>query len=525
MTTRRKGKGSSKLFGRPDALLVEESAVPGAAPPPIALDAEPRPVPEPADTVDALPAPETLGVETTATGREDDHDDLIATHEADEHIETAEADDHLLAGDDEPSLSVRAVFPTAEPPPEDRSAGIRLVGARRGDAAPPLEEHDLRDIVETSRSDARVDFAAEEPELDAAGMVETIEGEDEGSAVGPVPDSPYAAVRLGIPSRAETEVRPAPIAAPLPAVAQRVGTPSSAPTERAPTPRAVPLPEPPRPAGGVVVPLRGGEPAERRPVPPMAPPKAPPVEPAAKPAAAARPAPAAPPPRAPAAPAAAPAKVTPPKPVARGGVSGAAIAVIGLCVVVGGAAAWIWGRPLLQGDRPTAPVAAASPAGSPAAPGAPTPAPAEPTAAAPAPVAAAPPPVVEPPKAAEPPKATEPPKVAEAPSPPAKTAPEKTAPAKTATSATAGRASSTASRLAAAESPAEASGLIRVKTDRRCLIMVNGRQKGYAPDLGAIQLPAGTHILRAVVQGTGQSRSMEVRVDEGVLREVEIRWD
>lgn len=67
-------------------------------------------------------------------------------------------------------------------------------------------------------------------------------------------------------------------------------------------------------------------------------------------------------------------------------------------------------------------------------------------------------------------------------------------------------------------------GYIRVVTDKKCLVIVDGKQRGYAPNLGAIELSVGMHPVRCVVAGSGMSRSSEVRVDAGTLRAVEIRF-
>ena len=69
------------------------------------------------------------------------------------------------------------------------------------------------------------------------------------------------------------------------------------------------------------------------------------------------------------------------------------------------------------------------------------------------------------------------------------------------------------------------SGYLRVVSDRKCLVIVDGRQRGYAPALGLLELPAGEHSLKCVVAGAGTSRSTTVRVDSGALREAELRFE
>lgn len=58
-------------------------------------------------------------------------------------------------------------------------------------------------------------------------------------------------------------------------------------------------------------------------------------------------------------------------------------------------------------------------------------------------------------------------------------------------------------------------GIIRVSSDRKALIIVDGKQQGYAPGLADISVMPGQHTVRAVVSGTGLSRSLEIRVDAG----------
>ncbi len=58
-------------------------------------------------------------------------------------------------------------------------------------------------------------------------------------------------------------------------------------------------------------------------------------------------------------------------------------------------------------------------------------------------------------------------------------------------------------------------GIIRVTSDRKALIIVDGKQQGYAPGLEDISVMPGQHTVRAVVSGTGLSRSLEIRVDAG----------
>lgn len=58
-------------------------------------------------------------------------------------------------------------------------------------------------------------------------------------------------------------------------------------------------------------------------------------------------------------------------------------------------------------------------------------------------------------------------------------------------------------------------GVIRVNSDRKALIILDGKQQGYAPGLPDISVMPGAHTVRAVVSGTGLSRTMEIRVDAG----------
>lgn len=58
-------------------------------------------------------------------------------------------------------------------------------------------------------------------------------------------------------------------------------------------------------------------------------------------------------------------------------------------------------------------------------------------------------------------------------------------------------------------------GVIRVTSDRKALIILDGKQQGYAPGLADIPVMPGQHKVRAVVSGTGLSRTMEIRVDAG----------
>jgi hypothetical protein len=58
-------------------------------------------------------------------------------------------------------------------------------------------------------------------------------------------------------------------------------------------------------------------------------------------------------------------------------------------------------------------------------------------------------------------------------------------------------------------------GVIRVTSDRKALIILDGKQQGYAPGLADIAVMPGQHTVRAVVSGTGLSRTMEIRVDAG----------
>ena len=67
-------------------------------------------------------------------------------------------------------------------------------------------------------------------------------------------------------------------------------------------------------------------------------------------------------------------------------------------------------------------------------------------------------------------------------------------------------------------------GYIRVITDRKCLVIVDGEQRGYAPDVGKIELLPGGHTLRCIVAGAGASRETDFRVDSGALREIELRF-
>ncbi len=57
-------------------------------------------------------------------------------------------------------------------------------------------------------------------------------------------------------------------------------------------------------------------------------------------------------------------------------------------------------------------------------------------------------------------------------------------------------------------------GIIRVSTDKRALIILDGKQQGYAPGLADISVAPGQHTVRGVIAG-GRSRSIEVRVDAG----------
>lgn len=92
--------------------------------------------------------------------------------------------------------------------------------------------------------------------------------------------------------------------------------------------------------------------------------------------------------------------------------------------------------------------------------------------------------------------------------------------------ATAGSTARVASTApATADSMGVESGYLRVVSDRKCLVIVDGRQRGYAPALGLLELPAGEHSLKCVVAGAGTSRSTTVRVDSGALREAELRFE
>jgi len=119
-------------------------------------------------------------------------------------------------------------------------------------------------------------------------------------------------------------------------------------------------------------------------------------------------------------------------------------------------------------------------------------------------VSVAPPPVQPTPAAAEPP----------APVAPAATTPTAPAPAPVVEPPAIGKPT---------ESPAPtkssayrvALGVIRVNSDRKALIILDGKQQGYAPGLADISVMPGAHTVRAVVSGTGLSRTMEIRVDAG----------
>ena len=58
-------------------------------------------------------------------------------------------------------------------------------------------------------------------------------------------------------------------------------------------------------------------------------------------------------------------------------------------------------------------------------------------------------------------------------------------------------------------------GIIRVTSDRKALIIVDGKQHGYAPGLADLSIAAGPHTVRAVESGTSITRTLEVRVDPG----------
>jgi len=58
-------------------------------------------------------------------------------------------------------------------------------------------------------------------------------------------------------------------------------------------------------------------------------------------------------------------------------------------------------------------------------------------------------------------------------------------------------------------------GIIRVTSDRKALIIVDGKQQGYAPGLADLSIAAGPHTVRAVESGTSITRTLEVRVDPG----------
>ncbi len=64
-------------------------------------------------------------------------------------------------------------------------------------------------------------------------------------------------------------------------------------------------------------------------------------------------------------------------------------------------------------------------------------------------------------------------------------------------------------------------GIIRVESDRKALIIIDGKQQGYAgpsgagPALADVTVMPGQHTVRAVISGAGLSKSMEIRVDAG----------
>lgn len=554
MSTRRKGRGGSKLFGRPDALLVEEGAAPTGstsslpeAPPAEPVRAQPPSEPPVAVEEEAVFVAPPIGGDAPA-----DDEELIEAAsgsgsggmlaaEAERDAKVASIKDDVVVGAPLGGIGIR-VLHTAhraalDPRPSRTPPASPMVESDPGSGSLGDDDLAVRDIVETSRVGSRVDLSADEPEWDA-GPMEALEADEEETTHGPLVDSPFAAVRLGVPGRPVDPIPPADApstnavpagSAPLPPPGglddpgRRLQEPTSTlPTELSPavsppwreavaaTPR--PAPVPPRPAAGLppgeVVPLptaRG--PAVDAPV-------------AASGAAAASP-------RSPS-----PSRDAP----TSGMGAGAWVAVVAF-LALGAAAAWYWGVPALRGRDRGAEVVAANPRTNAVAAASP-PAEAPPAAAVPGPSSvdpavatppSAPPAETTPPAAATtPPPSPQPTAAAKAPTapPPKRTTPSRSTeePTTSTATSTAAPASATSSRLST-EDPAAARGLIRIKTDRKCLIMVDGKQRGYAPDLGTIELPAGTHVVRAIVQGTGQSRSIEVRVDAGLLRDVEIRWD
>lgn len=75
---------------------------------------------------------------------------------------------------------------------------------------------------------------------------------------------------------------------------------------------------------------------------------------------------------------------------------------------------------------------------------------------------------------------------------------------------------------AAAKKPAP-TGLLRIKCDRTAAITVDGKKRGSCPDLSSLELPVGRHTVRAFAGG--RFLAQEVRIDLGAAREVEFVFE
>lgn len=521
------GAKPRKLFTRPGTLLVEESALPASS-------------------------------AVAPLASEDLEEEALAAEDGEELIEAAEDEP-----DEDEELELRAPAATRRIDLDGmRARTARRVAEDEAELRVPvdLEERMGEGVHVMDLSDGPA--AALEPETSSGWDDPEDSNEGAGGVVGAavrvggVAAAAAGAVRLAAntvpprepPGPAETAAADAAPTERIPSrmelkltepVERRVETPPTQllepvlpPPAAPPVAGPVPVPVPVPPAASPSAAPRGthfGEPhqaevvrglsrppAPREPAAPVAPVPVPPRAPPPTPAAATRPV----------SPAEAPPRRNEPMPLrdARAADEGvpapsrtprwiAPVAVVAVLVAVGSYGLFRF----LGGDPAPVPVAAPAPPAVPAPteadPGAPAP-------AAPA-VVETPPAAVEPVAAATPAPAT--PAPAAPASPKAPSAPATAA--ETLASATPpAAAGSTSSSSASAAAEATPTGLIQIVSNMSCLIIVNGKQRGYAPDLGPIELPAGTHVVRAVVPGKGYSRTVEVRVDAGLLRQVEIRF-
>ena len=58
-------------------------------------------------------------------------------------------------------------------------------------------------------------------------------------------------------------------------------------------------------------------------------------------------------------------------------------------------------------------------------------------------------------------------------------------------------------------------GTIRVTSDKKALIIIDGKQRGYAPGLPDIAIKPGAHTVRAVEPSAPDSRTLQVQVISG----------